>query len=167
MKKRPLAYKPPHGFSLIEALVALLLLSSVGLAAMQLHLRQQHHVHHSLWQLQGWTLATDLAARLRLHASVVQTHPELLPPFQQPLSAWQPHAVTCAPSTCSPQAAALQDLSLWQQQALAVLPPTTLLTVCPHTDSGACGVAPSSLWQLSLGAPNSPQPEIHLTIGLP
>lgn len=167
MQKHSLVSTSSYGFSLVETLVALLLLSTAGLAAMQLHVRQQHHIHHSLWQLQGWTLATDLAARLRLHASVIQTHPELLPPSQQPLSTWQPHAVTCAPTTCSPHTAALHDLSLWQQQALSVLPPTTVLTACPHTDSGACGVAPSPLWQLSLGAPNSPKPEIHLTIGLP
>lgn len=104
-----------RGFSLIEVLIALIVMSvgMLGIAGLYVHTMQAGRT--SLFRHNAVTLAGDVADRIRANplagAAYVDTGPVTTPP-----------APSCVGADCSPAEMAAHDMYLWDEQAANTLP---------------------------------------------
>lgn len=121
----PKAIHTASGLSMVEVLVALVVLS-VGLLGMAaLFITSLHSGSGAISRMQAVNLATDLADRIRAndrqHVSAYSTSPSSAP--------------DCMTAACSPDDLAAFDRSVWDSQITKLLPgnPSGTVTVNPST----------------------------------
>jgi type IV pilus assembly protein PilV len=101
-----------HGFSLIEVLIALIVMSvgMLGIAGLYVHGMQAGRT--SLFRHHAITLAGDVADRIR-------ANPDAAAAYE---GAGADNGCVDGGVNCSPEQMAANDIDLWQQQADATLP---------------------------------------------
>ena len=110
--KQPPAHRRAGGFTLLEILVAMLILAIglLGVAAMQL--RGMQYSHDAYLRTQISMLAYDIADRMRLNVAAAASYTGN---YTVP---------TTAPGGCAPAAVtATNDLACWHRQVYDALPP--------------------------------------------
>ncbi len=135
------------GFTLVEILVAIVVVSLglLGVAAMQA--TTMRNSNGSLFRTQANLLANDMADRLRANLEGAMTVSQTVgagynrPRTQRNDSGYTTEVAACRSVGCPPADLALDDLAAWNERILAALPGGTGV-VC--IDSGsATGAAPS------------------------
>jgi type IV pilus assembly protein PilV len=109
-----------HGFSLVEVLVALLVLSIglLGLAALQTTSLQYNT--GSYFRTQATFLAYDIIDRMRANLGAVANSDGN--GYDQPTSANVTAGTNCDTTACSAAQLALYDVKKWYDRAVATLP---------------------------------------------
>lgn len=109
-----------HGFSLVEVLVALLVLSIglLGLAALQTTSLQYNT--GSYFRTQATFLAYDIIDRMRANLGAVANSDGN--GYDQPTSANVTASTNCDTTACSAAQLALYDVKKWYDRAVATLP---------------------------------------------
>ena len=127
--------KMPNGFSLIEVLIALIILSVGMLGIAGLYVQSMQAGRTSMFRHNAVTLVGDIADRIRANPSAGAAY-----------AATSGADNNCIDGdvNCTPAEMAAQDIDLWQEQADASLPNGTVTVI--H-DSGA--VPPS--YQITVG----------------
>lgn len=109
-----------HGFSLVEVLVALLVLSIglLGLAALQTTSLQYNT--GSYFRTQATFMAYDIIDRMRANLSAVANSDGN--GYDQPASANVTASTNCDTTSCTSAQLALYDVKKWYDRAVATLP---------------------------------------------
>ena len=113
-----------QGFSLVEVLVALLVLSIglLGLAALQTTSLQYNT--GSYLRTQATFLAYDIIDRMRANSAAVADSDGN--GYDQPVSSMVVSGVNCHATNCTSAELALYDVRSWYDRAVATLPNTTV-----------------------------------------
>jgi type IV pilus assembly protein PilV len=133
-----------RGFSLIEVLVSIMVLSFGMLGVASLLAKSLSGSHTSSLRTQAIVLADDLADRMRANrATAVATAPnnyEGIAPAENRCRATHYTHRHAAPVACTPQQLAADDLFDWQAQLAAALPGGAGVVCIDSTpDDGAAG----------------------------
>jgi type IV pilus assembly protein PilV len=110
------------GFTLVEVLIALVVMSIGMLGIAALYLESLRSSRTALLRTQAVTLAADMADRIRANR-YISTGPGKYDPSL--IAAANVAACETAGSTCSPSSMYANDLYRWQQQVAATLPEST------------------------------------------
>ena len=102
-----------HGFTLIEAMVALVVLAVGMLGIAGLYVTTLRSGGGAVYRMQAVSLAADLADRIRANRGVNAAYAG---------AAADNNCYGAASVDCAPAAMAANDLFVWQQQIAAVLP---------------------------------------------
>jgi len=129
-----------QGFSLIEQLVALAVLSLGVLGISDLQLRGLTHAQDSLQRNQATALAAAMADLMRANADAAHAGAYALDPLVP--SAGAPP--DCDSQTCDPDALAAYDLQQWLEQVQASLPGAMARIACQ--DSPCTAVSVQTVW---------------------
>lgn len=124
-----------HGFSLIEVLIALIILSVGMLGIAGLYVQSMQAGRTSMFRHNAVTLVGDIADRIRANPSAGAAYTA---------AAGADNNCIDGDKNCTPAEMAAQDIDLWQEQADATLPNGTVTVTL---DSGA--VPPN--YQITVG----------------
>jgi type IV pilus assembly protein PilV len=123
--------------ALMEALIALLLLSFAALAYAALQMRGLSASHSALWRSKAGLLAYDMADRLRANRAgvVAGSYNSLISP---------PTAPACgSASACSPASMAVLDFALWRDALGNELPAGAGVVCLDSTPDDGTAAAPA------------------------
>ena len=118
-KNRTGGIKPGRGFSLVEVLIALIILSVGMLGIAGLYVQSMQAGRTSMFRHNAVTLAGDIADRIRANPS-----PLAVPAYTA--TAGADNGCVNDDINCSPAQMAANDVDLWQEQAEASLPNGTV-----------------------------------------
>jgi type IV pilus assembly protein PilV len=135
------------GFSLIEVLVSIMVLSFGMLGVASLLAKSMSGTHTSSLRTQAIVLADDLADRMRANrATAVAPGPnnyEGIAPTDNRCRAVHYAHRHAAPAACTPQELAADDLSDWIAQVAALLPQGTGVVCIDSTPEDGTALAPA------------------------
>lgn len=103
-----------HGYSMVEVLVALVVLSVGLLGIAGLYVITLKSGSSAIFRMQAVNLASDMAERIRANRGAIDSY-----------EGAAATAVGCGSSACDPSVMAAQDLFFWQGQISQALPGTT------------------------------------------
>jgi len=109
--------QPPAGFSLIEVLVALVVMAVGLLGGVTMVIEGLRTSRTALEQTQAATLAADLGERIRTNRAAGPTYS-----LEAGTELAAPEATCATIDECGPTEVAERDLYEWQQAVLAALP---------------------------------------------
>lgn len=130
----------PRGFSIVEVLVALVVLSIGMLGIAALYVESLRAGRSAIYRTQAVNLASDLADRIRANRNAREAY--------QLTAAGTPAAARCAPTdtensvTCTPAQLAQDDLARWLEVINTQLPGVP--DANPRTPNGTVNVAPGA-----------------------
>lgn len=137
-----------RGFSMVEAMVALLVLSIGMLGIAGLYVTTLRASGSALFRTQAVNFAADMADRIRANPTAGNAY------------AAAPADNNCAEgAVCNPQQLAADDLFRWQQQVAAILPDDGVANV-PQTEIVVLGANAPFLYRITVrwAEPTEPQP---------
>ena len=141
MHRRGMTGKTSTGFSLIEVLIALIVMSvgMLGIAGLYVHGMQAGRT--SLFRHHAIALAGDVADRIRANPQGKAAYTDTGPVATAP-------ATTCQASACAPDAMATSDIWFWDQQARNTLPDgdVTVAYTAPAATGGPASYAVTVTW---------------------
>jgi type IV pilus assembly protein PilV len=105
--------KSQRGFTMIEALVALVVLAVGMLGMAGLYVATLRSGSGAIYRMQAINLASDIADRIRANRNANVAYAG---------AAANNNCAGNAPAVCTPDEMAANDLALWQQQLAQVLP---------------------------------------------
>jgi type IV pilus assembly protein PilV len=157
--ERPTKHHGQRGISLVEALVALVVMSVGMLGIASLYVTSLKTGKSALTRTQAVNLVNDMADRIRANARARAAYAyDSSKPGSTP-----PTAQACAEQNCAPDAIAQNDLALWINALGQTLPPRSVGTV--QFTPAAEGLGFPDQYQINVSW-NEPGDERPLNYGL-
>ncbi|MDE2220317.1 MAG: type IV pilus modification protein PilV [Gammaproteobacteria bacterium] len=135
-----------HGFTLVETMVALVVLAVGMLGIAGLYVTTLKSGGGAIYRMQAVNLAADLADRIRANRGANVAYAG---------AAADNNCYGAASVDCAPALMAANDLFVWQQQVAAILPGGVGTVVVPPVAAGPYTYTITINWTESGGAPLS------------